>query len=75
MQDKNREKTVQQYCRYCHARQGEVEGTRHKYTNINANPKVSHKYSVFALQFDPDPPSTVFAACLILLEQNSSCLQ
>ena len=35
------------------------------------NPQVSHKYSVFALQFDPDSPPAVLAA-LILLEQNSS---
>ena len=44
----------------------------HKYPNINANPQVSHKYSVFALQFDPDSPPAVLAAWLILLEQNSS---
>ena len=43
------------------------EGTGPKYTNINANPKVSHKYSLFALQFDPDLPSLPPSCLLCLL--------
>ena len=67
---RNRIKT--KHCQYlpCMTRRSRGN-TTHKYPNINANPEVSHKYSVFALQFDPDSPPAVLAA-LILLEQNSS---
>ena len=52
---RNRIKT--KHCQYlpCMTRRSRGN-TTHKYPNINANPEVSHKYSVFALQFDPDSP-------------------